>query len=1451
MIHRLLKRQLKKLKLDADHPPDIREWRAFLEGVKRSYEEADNDRYLLERSLAISSREMQQLYEDLKDSSEERYRVIFEGVHDAIFVETSSGEILDCNTQACEMFGYAREQLLGKNVVDLAPPEFGDRIMQGLVQSEPPSTPLLTYNLRSNGERFPVEVTLRKQVLDEREVILAVVRDVSERHKAEEAMRISEARYQAIVEDQTEFINRYTPEGVITFVNAAYARLHNKKPEELIGMKHSDFMPAATVQEIQELLTQISPESPVVTSESQFASDDGEILWLQWRDRAIFDEEGQIVEYQGVGRDITERVRVEFALKESEEKFRTLAEKSPNMIFINQGGRIVYANEACSEMMGYSREEYYNPDFNFMELIAPENRDEISKYFKEHNTGKEIAPYTSTLITKDGRRLSALHATRLMSYAGKPAILGIVTDVTERIRAEEAQARRASEMTVLNEIGGQIAAVLDLGSVLKLTVDLIHKQFHYPHVGLFLLDNQTGDLILEARAGEYQRPPEGEHILKLGQGIVGWVAKSGKTLISGNVEEEPRYINLYPDQVHTRSEMSLPITVGERVLGVLDVQSEKLKAFDDHDLLVMQTLVDQVAAAIENARLYETVQRELKERKRAESQLMLQSTALESAANAIVITDRDAKILWVNQAFCELTGYSNAEAADQKTSILRSGLHDDDFYQEMWETILAGRTWQGPVINRKKDGSLYHEELTITPVLDEAGEISHFVAIKQDITERREAAERIERQAEDLQMINQLHDLINQGQPLHAIVEFLSQETERIFSSLGTTMYLLSENGQSLQNQNISLPERVIDLIETKLKVSVKNHRLRVEKGSLFDDVLSSSEPFVLNDPERISGFYKELLGLIEYPEVSIPRAIEVILPHILNTLNLKSMVVLPLVAEGSPIGLIIIGRNQAFPAEDVNRLASLTGPLTNAIKRKQSEEALRLSVANYRTIFEGVQDAILVENMTGAILDANQRACEMYGYKHEELIQLNLTDLIPEGRPVVLPETMIERGVADQVIETYNRRSNGEAFPVEISTRLQDMGDQPVMLVVVRDMTEAREAQRKAQLQDRLAAVGQLAAGIAHDFNNILGTIILYSELLLNNDSIEARERERVETIFKQAQRGSTLTSQVLDFSRRSVMEKHALNLVPFLQDLEKLLSRTIPEAVKLSFDFSGHDSFIVNADPTRMQQVFLNLALNARDAMPKGGELHIKLDRVDVKDASPPYPGMTAGRWVRISVSDTGEGIPEDVMPHIFEPFFTTKPQGKGTGLGLAQVYGIVKQHEGYIDATSTINEGTTFDIYIPSLDSAVVDEVPSQLHEESAGEGEGILVVEDDNATRMAICEILQLMGYTVINVSDGVQALEVLETENGQIDLILSDLVMPNMGGRDLYDYVTEKHPHIKVILMTGYPLGGHTRELLDRSRVTWLQKPLSSEAVARAVKDMLAGRPTTEEWLKLS
>lgn len=1316
MAHHLLERQLRKLNLDLKSSPDLEGWNRFIKLIDRTYTDADDDRYLLERSLAISSEEMQQLYEDLK--------------------------------------------------------------------------------------------------------------------------HISEARYRAIVEHQTEYINRYTLDGTITFVNKTYAELYGCEPDELIGKKHSDFLPPEELAALERVWEELSPENPTTTTEVCATNPSGETIWLQWRDTVISDQHGQPIEYQGVGRDITERVQAEEALRESEEKFRTLADKSPNMIFINQDSKVVYANDACVEVMGYSHAEFYADDFDFMDLIYSPDRDFVREKFVNHSEGEEVPQYEARLVTKDGQQLHTIHATRIIRFGGRNAILGIVTDVTERIRAEEALRRHASEMVILNDISGKIAADLDLEAVLERSVQLIEEHFGYHHVGLFLRDEEAEAFKLTTISGRFAGLFPDDHALKYGQGLVGRCGQGSKTIIVNDVSQDERYVNFYADRIPTQAEMCIPIIVGDRILGVLDVQSEQKDTFTEQDKLVLETLVDQIAAAIENARLYETVQRELGERERAEEQMRMQSLALESAANAIVITDREGLVLWSNRAFTELTGYTSTEIRNQKIGVLNSSREDKSVFKHLWETILSGETWHGELVNRRKDRSFYIEEQTITPVCDESGQVSHFVAIKQDITARREAEERIRQQSEDIRLINNLNTLINQGREVSEIVAYLSEATKRTFGSFGTTMYLYNDRKDRLASQNLSLPEGLITRLVDLLGMEVTFHEIRIEPGSIFETVLESREPLLANSQDEVEGVFDQFIEVINLPFPKVERISKLIKEKLLEHLSVHAVALIPLVSEDEPIGMIVIGRREPFSPHDLERMQSFAGQLTGAIKRKQALADLEQSESNYRSIFEGVQDAIFVQSMDGRILDVNVRACEMYGWDREQLLEMGVLDLVPEGNPVVLPSELVERGDIENVFETVNLRASGDTFPVEITTRIQQLYGEQVMLVVVRDVTEARQAQKRAHLQDRLAAVGQLAAGIAHDFNNILGTIILYSELMMSSDTLAPKDRDRLSTIIKQAQRGSTLTAQILDFSRRSVMEMHPIDLVPFLKEMEKLLSRTLPESVSLSILVGEKREHIINADPARIQQVIMNMAVNARDAMPYGGTLTFELNQIEVDRLNSPYPGMRPGRYINLQIKDTGHGIEPDDLPHIFEPFFTTKPSGKGTGLGLAQVYGIIKQHEGYIDVSSKPGEGTNFDIYIPAV-QLPAQATPIHLKTMSElGAGEHILVVEDDEATRTALCEILESLGYQVSSACDGNEALKIIEGQNGSLDLVVSDLVMPNMGGRELYDHVSNSYPGLKMVMITGYPLGSHTRELLDRDRVSWLQKPLTSEIVSKTIHELL-------------
>jgi len=398
--------------------------------------------------------------------------------------------------------------------------------------------------------------------------------------------------------------------------------------------------------------------------------------------------------------------------------------------------------------------------------------------------------------------------------------------------------------------------------------------------------------------------------------------------------------------------------------------------------------------------------------------------------------------------------------------------------------------------------------------------------------------------------------------------------------------------------------------------------------------------------------------------------------------------------------------------------------------------------------------------------------------------------------------------------------------------------------VLVLRDVTRQRATQDQLQRQERLAAVGQLAAGIAHDFNNLMGVIVLYTELLGLTPDLSTKNQERLHVIHQQARQASNLIEQILDFSRRSVIEKQPLDLKPLAKEQVKLLQRTLPENVEIDLTWDSHDHTVL-ADPTRIQQILMNLAINARDAMPNGGNLTIDLTRLRVEPGQPPpMPDVGPGNWVRLTVSDTGVGIPPDAIEHIFEPFFTTKEPGKGTGLGLAQVYGIVGQHGGQIGVQSLPEDGkTTFTIYLPALTDGMIEPAiaPQYLPQ---GNGELLLVVEDNKSLLSALAEYLQMWNYRSQTASNGEEALQLLSTQEERPALVLSDMVMPRMGGVAFLNALRRWGYTMPVILLSGHPLDeAEMSPLAEQGMVAWLSKPLDMTELACAIASALHGDDT--------
>ena len=436
--------------------------------------------------------------------------------------------------------------------------------------------------------------------------------------------------------------------------------------------------------------------------------------------------------------------------------------------------------------------------------------------------------------------------------------------------------------------------------------------------------------------------------------------------------------------------------------------------------------------------------------------------------------------------------------------------------------------------------------------------------------------------------------------------------------------------------------------------------------------------------------------------------------------------------------------------------------------------------------------------------------------------------------------EELISHESKQLPVEITSDSSPRRIFSVQIRPAGSPVGDtRPHWVLTLNEITKERENMVRIQIQERLATVGQLAAGIAHDFNNIMAAILVYTDLLHYDPSIPPASQEKLAIIQKQVERASSLIRQILDFSRKSVLAQSAIDLLPFVKEMDKMLARILPETIKLELVYQP-DAYWVNGDPTRLQQIFMNLALNARDAMPEGGKIQFSLKKIVLQpDVTPPILDMHPGQWVQITVTDTGCGIPDQIKDHIFEPFFTTKPVGQGTGLGLAQVYGIVKQHDGFIDLQSHLDEGTSFTIYLPALaaNEEFVDRSSSPLKMD--GNGKTVIVVEDDITTCQALQSLLEAHNYRVLTAPNGVQALQILEKMHNIVNLVVSDIVMPEMGGFTLYRLLRDQYPETKVLLITGHPLEEENQTLLEKGQADWIQKPFSVSQFTQIVKKLLS------------
>ena len=481
----------------------------------------------------------------------------------------------------------------------------------------------------------------------------------------------------------------------------------------------------------------------------------------------------------------------------------------------------------------------------------------------------------------------------------------------------------------------------------------------------------------------------------------------------------------------------------------------------------------------------------------------------------------------------------------------------------------------------------------------------------------------------------------------------------------------------------------------------------------------------------------------------------------------------------------------------------------------RASEEKYRISESKYKNLIEVAPEGIsVVEN--GRVRFFNNRLLEMLGYSQEEMMGMEIARIIHRDDVGAAMERYSARTEGNLIPKTIFRdvRKDGKIIWVETVGQKIEWEGRPAILYFTSDVTERKKLEELLARAQKMEAIGHLTGGVAHDFNNVLQAITGYCELL--KAEVSDKNQEYVEEITKAAERATTLTAQLLAFSRKQILKPRVLNTKDLIRSMQKMLERVIGEDIELrTFIEPGTGNFL--ADPGQMEQVLLNLAVNARDAMPSGGKLTLEtsnraFDEAYVHD----HPGSKAGQYVRIAVSDTGIGMDQETLPHIFEPFFTTKEIGKGTGLGLSTVYGIVKQSDGYINCYSEKGSGTTFTIYLPlTLEEA--DKPLAAVSGTTAPRGtETIVIVDDDSSVRSVARIALEEAGYVVIEASGGEEALSGVLGRNITVELLVTDVVMPRMSGKELARKLEEMRPGVRVLYVSGYTANVISHhEILDR------------------------------------
>ncbi len=1123
---------------------------------------------------------------------------------------------------------------------------------------------------------------------------------------------------------------------------------------------------------------------------------------------------GQAVTQAVEARRLREEKRRAEEAARAEQAFRAAVERSvaAGITAVDLQGRQTHVNPAFCAMVGWREEELVGATPPFV-YWAPEAHQACAAALQAMLDGCPAAGGVEVRYRRrDGSRLDALLVASPLKDAEGSTVgwLTAVHDITPRKQSEEALAWASAVNAALAKLSRALIETASIDEMSRLILQ--HAcTLTGSRIGFIgYIDPQTGRLVCPVRSdGGVELCPadSGDEAFHGFHGLWGWVATHRQSLMTNQAAADPRAVGVPPGHLPIERLLAVPALQGNTLVGQIALANAD-RDYTERDVAVVERLAALYAIALHHQRSADAIH--------------FQARLLDAVGQAVVATDATGAITYWSPAAERLCGWSRSEALGRPITEV---MPIDGLPRQTPETLArlqADGNCSGEFLVRRRDGTAFPAIVTDAPILDAEGRLTGMIGVSTDITELKQAEQELRRANRALRMLSACNQAL-----VHATDEqnLLNQVCQ----------FLVEDGGYQVVWIGIPADDDACSVIPVAVAglPPAAMRRLRTFWGKMELGVGPTGTTIR-------TGASSVCRDLAHCPECAPWQ-------DLASAQGICAAVSLPLANKSEVLGALTLYATEpdTFDAQEVALLEELAEDLAygiTALRMRLQHEQEEETRARLAAIIEAMPHLMASVDAQGRLLTLNAAGRELLGLGPGEAITgLTLADLYPERvRAQIQGEgvtTALREG--SWSTETVLQKATGEevaVLQVMLAHKRED-GSLEFLSVIAQDISQSKRLEAELRQAQRMEAIGRLASGVAHDINNLLTPIMTYSELLNLRLADHPGLRSYTEQITSIAERAAALPRQLLAFSRKQVLQPEVLDLNRVVGDMEKLLRRTIGETITLQFTLDPALGR-VKADPSQLEQVVLNLAVNARDAMPQGGVLSIWTANAEFSGSAGDPLGVRPGPYVVLTVRDTGCGMDEATATHIFEPFFTTKEPGRGTGLGLSTAYGIVKQSGGEIEVETQPGKGSTFRIYLPRVAECAAagkDGLESGNHPHGS---ETVLLVEDEEAVREAAREFLQLGGYTVLTAADGWEGLQMAAEHSGPIHLLVTDVVMPRMSGRELVEHLRSMRPETRVIYISGYTEDAILHHGVLGHGVAFLQKPFTPGALARKVRAVL-------------